>query len=132
MISIVTIQQVLRTLPKQLSILIRLTMPKRQSLWRSREKRPSNLSTKTTLLRWRFRNLRCKKKRDVKPYNTKQKCPRDELSIRYNLICKETNKRCSTRSRWPSSRDKLMSKVCRGKSRWGETPWNTNISLRPL
>jgi hypothetical protein len=116
-ISIVTIQQVLKTLLKLPSILTRLTTLKTLSSWLSKEKKPNNLSTKTTLSRWKFKRPRLQKKKDVKPYNTKQKCPRDEPSIRCNLIYKEINKRCNIRSRWQSNLGKLMNIVRKDKSR---------------
>ena len=129
-ISIVTIQQVSKTLLKLPSILTRLTTPKKPSSWQSKEKKLNSLSTKTTLSRWKSKSRRLQKKKDVKPYNTKQKCPRDVLSIRYNWICKEINKRCNIRNRWQRHLGKLMNKVYRDKSRWGEIPWSMNINLR--
>ena len=128
MISIVTIQQVSKTPPKQRNIWIPLTTLKKRSNSPSKEKKLNNLNTKTTRFKTRLEKRRSQKKKDVKPFNTKQKCQKDVLNIQLNLICKEISKRCSIRNRWRRWVDKLMNRVCSGKSRWGGIRWNMSIS----
>ena len=128
MISIVTTLQVLKTQLKQPNILIHLTTLRKLSNLQSKGKKLNSLNIKITLFRMRSGKPKFLKKKDVKPFNMKQKWAREGLSIQLNLTSREINKRCNIRNKWLSRAGKLMNRVFKDKSRWEEIRWNMNIS----
>ena len=128
MISIVTIQQVSKMPLKQPNILIHLTTLKKLSNSRSKEKKLNNLNIKTTLSKTRSKKPKSLKKKDVKPFNMKQKWVKEELSIQLNSTFREINKKCNIRNKWLRWAGKLTNRACKGKSKWGEIRWNMSIS----
>ena len=75
------------------------------------------MNTKITPFKTRLGEHKFKRRRDVRPFSMNKKCQKKDLSIKYNLIYKETNRKCNIRNKWQRSLDKQMNKVFNVRSR---------------